>query len=152
MVSLRHRLGLSALLAASAASMLIACGGKVVVDAAGATGGGGSAATSTTSVGAGGCCEGLQAEFAARLATAQSCDPDIDVPQCTGAVTTVDLCGCPVAANDGKELAAQLAITAWDAWVSEGCGPVPCFACPPPPTSPWFCDPTTAVCRPAFEK
>ena len=162
MVSLRHSLFPTALLLASLTSLLIACGGKVVVDgggAAGEGGAGGSSTVTTTSssvvaVGVGGAsgCEGLQADAVATLAAAQACNPALSVPQCSGTNTTIDLCGCAVVANDSSFTAAQLANMAFGTWVMAGCGPFECFTCPPPPTSPWYCDPTEAICKPAFEK
>ena len=88
----------------------------------------------------------------ATVAAAQACNPALSVPQCSGTNTTVDLCGCPVVANDSSFQAAQLANMAFTTWVNAGCGPIECFTCPPPPDAPWFCDPTSAVCKPAFEK
>jgi hypothetical protein len=165
MLLLRHRPWLTGFLAASTASMLVACGGKVVVDAGGAPGGGG-AAPATSSVGSDGAggfgstgstggtggCEGLQADLMAKLAAAQACNPALSVPQCNGGVAAVDICGCTVVANDTSAAAAQSATTAFETWVGAGCGPLQCLYCPPGPGSPWYCDPTTAVCKPAFEK
>lgn len=162
MVSLRHPLFRTALLALSFTSLLVACGGKVVVDGGGTPGEGGAGGTSTTSTsspssqvatGAGGssdACAGLQADATATLAAAQACNPAISAPQCSGSNVTTDLCGCPVVANDSAFSAAQLANMAFKTWVSAGCGPFNCFTCPPPPSSSWFCDPTEAICKPAF--
>ncbi|MEP7119531.1 MAG: hypothetical protein ABJE95_01425 [Byssovorax sp.] len=167
MVSLRHPLSRTALLALSLTSLLLACGGKVVVDGAATPGeggkGGGSSTTGTgtngpTTVagtgvgGSGGACAGLQADVTATLAAAQACNPAINAPQCSGTNVVADLCGCPVVANDSAFSAAQLANMAFTTWVNAGCGPFECFACPPPPSSPWFCDPTASICKPAFEK
>jgi hypothetical protein len=159
MVSLRHSLFPVALLPASLAMLLMACGGKVVVDGGAVPGEGGGGASSATTVGssvavtvgAGGAggCAGLQADAIATLAAAQACNPALDASQCSGTVTSVDLCGCPVVANDAASSAAQLANMAFSTWVNAGCGPIECFACPPPPSSPWFCDPTTLLCKPA---
>ena len=57
-----------------------------------------------------------------------SCDPEIDVPQCTGASTVPDWCGCPVLVNDYYEDTVIAAQNAYDAWVEAGCGPQPCGA------------------------
>lgn len=161
MVSVRHPLFPAGLLAGSLATLLVACGGKVVVDGGGTGegGAGGTTATTTaiTSVGPGGVggaggCAGLEADLAAKLAAAQACNPALSVPQCSGAVTTIDTCGCSVVANDSNAPGAQLATTAFETWVDAGCGPFNCAVCPPPPSSPWYCDPTTAVCLPAYEK
>ncbi len=167
MVSLRHAVFPIALLAASLTSLLMACGGKVVVDGAGTPGEGGGAASSgsisaTTgssvtvgvgvSVGGAGGCAGLQADVTATLAAAQACNPGIDALQCTGVNVVSDLCGCPVDANDSAITAAQLATMAFNTWVNASCGPFACSLCPPPPSAQWFCDPTEAICKPAFEK
>lgn len=164
MVSLHHSLFPTALLAASFTSLLIACGGKVVVDGGGTSGEGGAGGTSTTTttsssvvsvtVGTGGTsgCEGLQADAVATLEAAQACNPALSVPQCSGKNTAVDLCGCEVVANDSSFTEAQLALMAFGTWVNAGCGPFDCESCPPPPTSPWYCDSTEAICKPAFEK
>lgn len=165
MVSLRHPLLRTALLALTLTSLLVACGGKVVVDGAGTPGEGGAGGTSTTTTttspssqaatGAGGAnaaCAGLQTDATATLAAAQACNPTLSVPQCSGTNVASDLCGCPVVANDSAFSAAQLANMAFKTWVSAGCGPIECFSCPPPPSSPWFCDPTAAICKPAFTK
>jgi hypothetical protein len=154
MVSIRHSLSFAVLMV----SLQVACG-KVVVEE-GAPGGGGAAVTSTSSTGPGstgstgstGGCGGLQSDLLTKLEAAQGCSPDIDVPQCSGSVTALDFCGCPVVANDTSFDAAQVAIEAFEAWAGAGCGPNPCFACPPPPTSPWYCDSTDAVCKPVYTK
>jgi hypothetical protein len=165
MVSLRHPMFSAALLALSFTSLLVACGGKVVVEGGGTPGEGGAGGTSTTgttnpsgqvtATGAGGAsqaCAGLQADVTATVAAAQACNPGLDAPQCSGTNIVADLCGCPVVANNGSISAAQLANMAFKTWVSAGCGPFNCFTCPPPPTDPWFCDPTEAICKPAFIK
>ena len=160
MVLLRHPLSYAALLA----SLLVACE-EVVVDE-GASGGGGAAATSTSSTGPGstgstgstggtggaGGCQGLESDFLAKLESAQACKPEFNGTQCSGTVTAVDLCGCPVVASDMSAAAATVAVTAYDAWVKGGCGPIECLTCPPPPTDPWYCDDTDAVCKPLFIK
>jgi len=165
MLSLRSPVLRPALLALSFTSLLMACGGKVVVESGGTPGEGGAGGTSTTGTttpssqvsaggtgGASNACSGLQADVTATLAAAQACNPTINVPQCSGTNTAIDLCGCPVVANDSAFSAAQLESMAFNTWVSAGCGPFNCLTCPPPPSSPWFCDPTEAVCKPAFKK
>jgi hypothetical protein len=162
MVSLHHPRLRAALLVASFTSILAACGGKVVVDGEGTSGEGGAGGdpttvtTATTStqfvavgVGGAGGCDGLQADAIATLAAAQACNPALNALQCSGTNTTVDLCGCPVVANDSAFSAAQLATMAFTTWVNAGCGPFECFACPPPPDNPWYCDPTESICKPA---
>ena len=160
MIWLRSPLSRAALLAAAVASLLVACGGKVVVEADGVSGGGGATTATISSsvgssgnggVGAGGC-EGLQADVVKKVAAAQACNPVLSVPQCSGMVTTVNLCGCPIVANDSSSMVAENATSAFKSWVSAGCGPFDCDNCPPGPGSAWYCDPTTAVCKPAFEK
>jgi hypothetical protein len=165
MISRRHPGLRITLLLASLAALSAACGGKVVVESSGAAGSGGAggapdtavtvgigSAAAQSGVGGAGGCTGLQADVTATLAAAQACNPALSVPQCSGTNTAVDTCGCPVVANDAAVEAAQLANMAFKTWVSAGCGPFNCFSCPPPPTSPWFCDPTAAVCKPAFQK
>lgn len=162
MVSIRHSLFPIALLSASLATLVMACGGKVIVDGGAVPGQGSGGAGSTTAttvgssvtVGAGGAggCAGLQADAITTLAAAQACKPQLGVPQCSGTNTSTDLCGCSVVANDGAVTAAQLANMAFGTWVNAGCGPVECLVCPPPPSSPWFCDPTTSLCKPAGVK
>jgi len=174
MIWLRLSLSRGAFLTVAIASMLSACGGKVVVDAAGVLGGGGGAGgdgsvTSTAFVGAGGSgglgstggaggiggaggCDGLQADLVAKVAAAQACNPVLSVPQCNGGVTALDLCGCLIVANDSSAMEAKIAMLAFNAWVNAGCGPYDCESCPPGPGSPWYCDPTESVCKPAFEK
>lgn len=168
MILLHHPLSRAALLTVATASMLAACGGKVVVDAEGAPGEGGASSTtasvgsdgagglgstgSTGGTGGAGGCEGLQEDLVAKVAAAQACNPALSVPQCSGGVTTVDTCGCTVVANDKSPAAAQSASIAFKTWVSAGCGPFQCTYCPPGPETPWYCDPTEAVCKPAFEK
>ncbi|MEO5727898.1 MAG: hypothetical protein ABI134_24175, partial [Byssovorax sp.] len=117
----------------------------------GSTGGTGGTGSTGGTGGAGGC-EGLEADFMAKLKTAQACNPAFNGTQCSGMVTALDLCGCTVVANDTSSAEAQIALKAFDTWVSDGCGPHDCIACPPPPPSLWFCDETDAVCKPFFTK
>jgi hypothetical protein len=177
MIPLRSSLALPALLAASFASLLVACSGDVIVDATGASGGSGgsasgggtggdtattsassvsttsaTAATTSTSTGGAADCNALQEDVVSKVAAAQACDPAISSLQCSGAVTALDLCGCTVAANEKTPEAAKLAVSAFDSWVKAGCGPISCLLCPPPPPDPWFCDPMSLVCKPAFVK
>lgn len=166
MILLRHPWSRAALVTASIASLLAACGGKVVVDAEDTPGTGGTAAT-TSSVGTGGIgtsvassttsggnvkCSGLQEDVEATVTAAQACNPAFSSPQCSGSLTVTDVCGCVVVANEKTPQAAQLAAKAFNTWVGAGCGPFQCESCPPGPDSPWFCDPTFKICRPAFEK
>lgn len=144
-----------------------ACGGKAVVDPEIQTGTGGSGAATTTSstssssttssssgtAGAGGSasCEVLQDLLEEAIAVAQWCDPLINAAQCTGHTIIMDPCGCEVVANDTISDAAGQALAAYDAWVAQGCGPVDCMTCPPPPSSPWYCDGDLMRCEPAYE-
>jgi hypothetical protein len=153
--------------------LVAACGGKAVMDGESPTaqGGNGGATTSTTAStsssttthttttittgpggwgGAGGC-DALQSDFEQKLAAAQACDPAINAIQCSGDTVAFDLCGCDVVANDYHGAQAQAARDAFDLWVAGGCGPYECYACPPPPSSPWYCDPTAKQCMPAYE-
>jgi hypothetical protein len=147
-----------ALLAAigAGAALLSACGGKVVVDGSGA--GGADATTASTGVatataaatgaGGGGACAALLSDFQAKIAAAQTCNPSIEVAQCTGASTTLDPCDCLlVIALPGP--AADAAMQAHDAWVAAGCGPFLCDHCPPDPQAGWHCDPITQGCVPS---
>jgi hypothetical protein len=34
------------------------------------------------------------------LSAAVSCDPEVDLPQCTGSSTVPDQCGCPTLVNE----------------------------------------------------
>jgi hypothetical protein len=173
MLLLRHSGSRATLVLASTsiASLLVACGGKVVVDAESAPGTGGTAATTSTTspVGAGGAgtsgtsggtssttggggCGGLQADLEAKVAAAQACNPAVSSPQCSGALTVLDLCGCTVVANEKTPAATQTALEAFKAWVGVGCGPFACESCPPGPDTPWYCDSNKNICMPAFEK
>lgn len=145
------------------AALLAACGGKVVVDASGS--GGSSVAVSTTSVGgsvsvtavatgaggAGGCSDMFD-DLLQRLDAAQACNPALSSPQCSGMSVVTDVCGCPVVANEKSPETAKLALLAYEDWTLAGCGPYACESCPPPPQSPWYCDPMSERCLPAFEK
>ena len=149
--------------------LVAACGGKAVMDGESPTSQGGSGGTTSTTSsststssstittgsggwgGAGGC-DALQQSFEQKLAAAQQCNPAMNAVQCSGNTVAHDSCGCEVAANDYHATQAQAAELAFDAWVSGGCGPLECYACPPPPTSPWYCDPTASQCMPAYEK
>jgi len=139
MMTHAHRVAwLCALLAA-------ACGGKVAVDGAGA--GGGSTSTST-GVG-GGDCASLGAALSAAIGAAQSCNPTVDIIQCSGSAIIHDACGCPIVANEASTGAVSQAAALFSAWIATGCGPIECFACPPDPsTTPWGCDPSTMKCVP----
>ncbi len=145
-----HHVALLAAIGAGAA-LLSACGGKVVVDGSGA--GGADATTASTGLatatGTGGStCAALLSDFQAKIATAQACDPTIDMPQCTGASTSLDPCDCLlVIALPGP--AASEATQAHDAWVAAGCGPFLCDHCPPDPQAGWHCDPITQRCIPS---
>lgn len=153
MLSLRASLALPAL-------TLIACGGNVVVDPAIGAGGAASSSTPSSSVvttggggqGGGDPCEILVAAMTSSLAAAQACNPVLSVQQCSGATTAFNGCGCEVVANDANGAQAASALTAWKEWVGAGCGPYECAYCPPGPPSPWYCDPTTSECQPAYEK
>lgn len=143
-----------------------ACGGKAVVDPETRTSTGGSGAATTTSstsssgtttssgtAGAGGSasCELLQDLLEEAIATAQWCDPLINELQCTGQTVIMDPCGCEVVANDATSDAAAGALAAYDEWVALGCGPFDCMTCPPPPSTPWYCDGDLMRCEPAYE-
>lgn len=157
--------------ALAAFALAAACGGKAVIDPEAQTGAGGTGAASTTSstsssttttssgtggvAGSGGTttnfCDLLQEELENAIWSAQWCDPLINALQCTGDTVILDTCGCPVVANDTTPHAAEEALIAYDGWVAEGCGPFLCSTCPPPPSSPWYCDGDVMMCEPANE-
>lgn len=154
------RISLAAL---TAVSTIAACGGNVVVDRNGSGGAATTTSSTTTETGGvggqggfggqgGSYCDSLQSSLVEALADAQACNPALSVPQCSGVVTALDTCGCEVVAKDQSVKLASVAVATYESWVSEGCGPYDCFACPPPPNSPWYCDPTEKKCKPAFEK
>ena len=96
-------------------------------------------------------CDLLLEELENTIWTAQSCDPLINAIQCSGQTVITDLCGCEVVANDMSPEAAEEAQINYEYWVAEGCGPSDCTACPPPPSAPWYCDPNSMMCEPAYE-
>jgi len=146
------------------AAVLVACGGTAVIDGSDETGAGGAptTATSTTTTvttttsstatnTATNVCDGLELGLVYRIDAAQSCNPYINTIQCSGAIVIYDRCGCEAVANDGLVDEAELAIDAYDDWVNAGCGPLDCDSCPPPASSPWYCDPFEERCLPAYE-
>ncbi len=153
-----NRIDLAFLVLAGAA-LGWSCGGKAVFDGvAPGSGGGGGATTSssTTSTGSGGqgassTCEALGQDLSEAIDAAQACDPTIYLAQCTGTAVVLDSCACSIVANENYPELVQAALTAYDAWASAGCGPIPCATCPPPPTTPWYCDPNAWRCMPAYE-
>lgn len=154
----------TSLLALALASIVAACGGNVVVDKGGSTttttttgdtggtgGTGGIGGTGGTGgVGAADVCGALEEQVKSALDAAQKCNPAISSLQCSGAVTALDTCGCPVAANEKNPQLADHELNVWNQWVGAGCGPYDCFACPPPPTSGWYCDPNKGACTAAW--
>lgn len=179
MLALDNEIGLSsfATLAAlcAGAALLAACGGKVVVDASGAggnsvavsatgvggssvvvgaTGVGGSGGFTTAATGAGGAewCSALFNDLVNKVDAAQACNPALSSPQCSGVSVVMDVCGCEVVANEKSPETAKLSLIAYEDWTLAGCGPYACESCPPPPQSPWYCDPKSEKCLPAYEK
>jgi len=71
--------------------------------------------------------------------------------QCTGDTVAYDSCGCTIVVADQHQAEAAAAVEAYQAWVQAGCGPVPCYTCPPAPPAPWYCDSATSMCQPAYE-
>jgi hypothetical protein len=144
------------------AALLAACGGKVVVDAGGAGGdtmvvsasssGGGSSTSASTGTGDPETCEALLLVYQTKLDAARACNPALSSPQCTGMSIVTDECDCQVVAGDGNPEAVNASQLAYGNWTFAGCGPYACKTCPPPPQSPWYCDPTSERCMPAFEK
>ena len=156
-MSLRMQLSALALVGAALAW---SCGGKAVVDPPihGQAGSGGQGATTTTTgstglggEGAGSGCDGLMQDLTDAINAAQACDPTIYLAQCMGTAVVKDSCACDLVANENYPELVQAATDAYSAWVAAGCGPIPCYSCPPPPTSPWFCDPNSSRCQPAYE-
>jgi hypothetical protein len=142
--------------------LALACGGEAVVDdvAAGGSGTGAGTGTGTgagtgtgtgTGSGTGPTCDTLEQDLAFWMAAAMACDPYINTIQCDGSMLIFDTCGCPVVANELNEDAAKAAIAAYEAWAGAGCGPYDCFACPPGPETPWYCDASFEACVPAYE-
>jgi hypothetical protein len=126
-------------LALCAWAALGACGGKVVVDAPGTGAGGGSGGGSAND------CTSLEQALTTAIAAAQKCDSLSSTFQCGGVVT--DSCGCEEAANDTNPATIQAAQSAYQAWTSAGCGPVPCATCPPSPSwGLWTCQPSMNSC------
>lgn len=120
---------------------VLSCGGSVVVDGTGSGGGGGGTTTSTstststsTTVTS---CEGLLADLAAKIVTAQACDPLINTVQCDGSAIVLDACSCQILANEKNPAAVAAASAAYQAAAS-------CFApCDAPcaGAGPGFCQP-----------
>jgi hypothetical protein len=158
-------------------SLLIvsACGGTAVIDgddggtttgtgtgtATGTSSGTGTGTGTSTGTGAGTatgtatgtgdvCLDGAAAVTDAVLA-AQACDPLINAVQCSGMTVVIDTCGCPVVANDLDQDAAEKALDSFNQWVETPCSTYDCESCPPPPDSPWYCDPGQMQCFPAYE-
>ena len=155
-MSLRMQLSALALVGAA---LVWSCGGKAVVDPPlhGRAGSGGQGATTTTGStglggeGAGTGCNALDQNMMDALGAAQACDPSSSVNECTSAAVVKDTCGCEAVANQTAPGLVQAANDAYDAWVAAGCGPTPCYACPPAPPAPWYCDIFTQHCQPAYE-
>ena len=145
----------------SIAALAWSCGGKAVVDGEneGQGGAGGTTTTtthSTTSTGSGGegaspSCNSLSQALTAAIDAAQECNPAINTVQCNGSSVVRDSCACELVANENYPALVQAANGAYNAWVAAGCGPIPCYNCPPAPPSPWYCDPSTSSCQPAYE-
>jgi hypothetical protein len=133
----------------AAAILAAACGGKVAVDTHGA----GGTPTSGTGGGGGGDCASLGAALSAAVEAARACNPVLDVIQCSGSAIINDGCGCPIVANEQQSTHVSDAQGLYSAWISTGCGPIECFACPPSPMStPWYCDGNTGKCEAALPK
>jgi hypothetical protein len=145
-----------AVLCLAGATLVWSCGGKAVIDPGGsAHGGSGGTATTTTNTGSGGegasaTCDVLSQDLTQAIAAAQACDPTIYLAQCTGSAVVADSCACPIVANENYPELVQDALDAYNAWAGAGCGPIPCATCPPPPTTPWYCDPTAWRCIPTY--
>jgi hypothetical protein len=118
----------------------------------GASSSGGGSVLGGGGIGGAETCDGMLSIVLDELAKAQTCSPYVNTIQCSGKITAVDTCGCTVAANEGAGAVAASEQDAFDNWVGAGCGPHECYACPPAPPSPWYCDPTTLTCKPAYVK
>ncbi len=148
----------------------VACGGNVVVDSGAASGSGAGATTggtgatngvgagsttstsTATSIGAGtgtgtnaACNSDLDSAFGEEQ-SALGCTPTDPVPQCTGAATVHDICGCVVIANEAHPQTVEMANAAWMACVSDGCCGAGCAPCQPAPTV-GYCDSFTSQCK-----
>ena len=140
------------------ATFVWSCGGKAVIDPGGsAQGGTGGSTTSTTNTGSGGegaspTCSVLTQEMSEAIESALACDPTIYLAQCTGTATVLDACACEVVANENYPELIQAALDAYNAWAGAGCGPIPCYTCPPSPDTPWYCDSNSWRCMPAYEQ
>ena len=152
-----------------------ACGGTTVVDGTGGEGsgansgvGGAGAAGAASAVavtasgtsssvavssssGGPGDCEVLEAQMVAAYQAAVACDPSIDVEQCTGATVGKYYCGCTVVANDQLPDEAALSLALGTQWEDMGCEYNFCESGCYPTDAPWYCDPNTNRCAPAFE-
>jgi hypothetical protein len=113
------------------------CGGKAVVDpGSGGSGAGGTSGTGTSSSTSGtgttgtDPCDALPVQYAQALATAHSCNPAIDSPQCTLVVDDKLDCPCSTYVNpDNVEAVAQLGTlqSEWQvAHCTTGCPPISC--------------------------
>ena len=129
-------------------SIAVACGGTAVIDAPMGAGGSGGTTTTTTPSGP---CEAVTEAVQDAIDAVQSCSPYVNTIQCSGDTVVLDTCGCEVVANDQYSTVAPDVLAAYHAWVDTGCGPLDCDSCPPPPESPWYCDPTAERCMPAYE-
>ncbi len=124
---------------ATALIVIAGCGAKVVLEEEGSGGSGGSSETSsassaktgsTKSTGTAASCADLEQSFLDAVAAAAACSPTMSSLQCTTIVD--DTCGCPtIALNTKLRPLVNEAKLAYDAWVDEGCGPIPCTQCIP---------------------
>lgn len=142
-------------------AVLVACSGDVSEEGGGSaptasmgTGTGTQGCVTTTTTGTGsvyptgtGCSDSkwyLERSFAAAIA----CQPQCDLPQCTGAQLVLDDCGCSVVANDLIPELADEAVSDYESMVNF-CDPAPCVSpCPPGLEVPWHCDPDSSRCTP----
>lgn len=125
-----------------AVPLLLGCGAKVVWEDEGDGGAGGTGGTSettsnnssssgpTTSTGTPPTCDALFEAMQTAYDHARACSPLDPVIQCDGSVVLLDTCACPnVVVNEHNLTEIEEARAAYEAWVSAGCGPIPCAVC-----------------------
>lgn len=113
---------------------------------------GGSGGTNIAVGGSGGTteCEALEAEMLTALDLATTCDPSIDVAQCSGTAIAKTYCNCAVVANDFMPDEAAASFALGDLWYLN-CEYNFCESGCYPTDAPWYCDSVTNRCQPAYE-
>jgi hypothetical protein len=144
-----------------------ACGGTTVVD--GGSGGAGSTTSShtssmsssttststsqtgTTTGGGQSACAALEQEMVAAFEEAVRCNPAISSIQCSGDNVAKSYCDCAAVANDKDPDAAARSLALGNEWRDLGCEYMFCEGGCYPTDAPWFCDPATERCQPAYD-